>query len=63
MKQSAARWEAEAQDSLLQLDQVKGLLEESAFWQPQAQTSSTSGNPLGHTDESTPSGGSLDANV
>ncbi|KAL3134164.1 hypothetical protein ABBQ32_008579 [Trebouxia sp. C0010 RCD-2024] len=63
MKQSAARWEAEAQDSLLQLDQVKGLLEESAFWQPQAQTSSTSGNPLGHTDESTPSETELQQSV
>ncbi|KAL3143704.1 hypothetical protein ABBQ38_002498 [Trebouxia sp. C0009 RCD-2024] len=63
LKQSATRWEAQAQDSLLQLDQLKGLLEESAFWQPQAPSSSTSGNPLSHRDESTPSETELQRNV
>ena len=56
MQQSAGRWEAQAQDSLLQLDQLKGLLEESAFWQPQAYTSSKADNTLSPTDQSTPSG-------
>ena len=33
VQQSAETWEAHAQDSLQQLDQLKSLLEESAFWQ------------------------------
>lgn len=32
MQQSAETWEAQAQDNLQQLDQLKSLLEESAFW-------------------------------
>jgi DNA repair exonuclease SbcCD ATPase subunit len=36
IREVAAKWEAQAQDSLLYIDRLKDLLEESAQWQPEA---------------------------
>ena len=59
MQHSAQTWEAQAQGNLLQLDQLKGLLEESAFWQSQADASTISESaPAGNTAQYTPIDGS-----
>ena len=59
MQQSARNWEAQAQDSLVQLDQLKGLLEESAFWQSHSAASTMpDADPTGNRAQSTPTGGS-----
>lgn len=55
MQQSARDWEAQAQDSLVQLEQLKGLLEESAFWQSHSDASTM---PDAGKAQSTPTGGS-----
>lgn len=61
MQQSAQTWEAQAQDNLLQLDQLKGLLEESAFWQSQSDASTISDSAAaGNRAQSAPTGGSWD---
>ncbi len=41
MQESAQRWEAQAQENLQHMDQLKSLLEESAFWQSQSAQLST----------------------
>ncbi len=41
MQESAQTWEAEAQENLQHMDQLKSLLEESAFWQSQSAQPST----------------------
>jgi len=41
MQESAQTWEAEAQENLQHMDQLKTLLEESAFWQSQSAEPST----------------------
>lgn len=57
MQQSARNWEAQAQDSLVQLEQLKGLLEESAFWQSHPDTSTMlDADPAGNRAQSTPTG-------
>lgn len=62
MQQSAQTWESQAQDNLLQLDQLKSLLEESAFWQSQSDASTVSdGAPAGNRAQST--GGSQSKNL
>ena len=40
-QESAQTWEVEAQANLQHMDQLKTLLEESAFWQSQSSQSST----------------------
>lgn len=41
MQESAQTWEAEAQENLQHMDQLKSLLEESAFWHSQSAQPST----------------------
>jgi len=41
MQESAQTWGAEAQENLQHMDQLKTLLEESAFWQSQSSQPST----------------------
>lgn len=62
MQQSAQTWQSQAQDDLLQLDQLKGLLEESAFWQSQSDASIVSDSaPADNGAQST--GGSWHKNL
>lgn len=64
MQQSAQTWKAQAQDNLLQLDQLKGLLEESAFWQSRSDASTISDSaPEGSSASSIPTGGSWNRNL
>ena len=51
MQHSAETWEQQAQDNLQRLDQVKSLLEESAFWRSEPGRSSTSPTVRGSSEE------------
>lgn len=45
MQESAQVWESEAQENLQHMDQLKSMLEESAFWQSQSAHSGLEGGP------------------
>ena len=56
MQESAQVWESEAQENLQHMDQLKSMLEESAFWQSQSAQSGLEGRQNGHEQQPAPDG-------
>ncbi len=57
MQESAQTWEAQAQENLQHMDQLKTLLEESAFWQSQsAEPSASDADDLNPDHQRAPDG-------
>ena len=55
-QESAQVWESEAQENLQHMDQLKTMLEESAFWQSQSAQSGLEGGQSSREQQPAPDG-------